>query len=64
MACAVGLDNMMGKETTGHLLFLLLDGDNSGAVPSEQALENLYAGFDLNCPEEIAQVNEEVKKQP
>lgn len=54
---------MMGKETTGHLLFLLLDRDNSGAVPSEQALENLYDGFDLACPQEIAQLNEEVKKK-
>jgi len=38
----------------------LLDRDHSGAVPSEQALENLYEGFNLENPQDIKILNDAV----
>ena len=57
---AVGLDTALGKDVIGHLLFLLLDRDHSGTVPSEQALENLYEGFNFETPQDIKILNDAV----
>ena len=57
---AVGLDTALGKDVIGLLLFLLLDRDHSGAVPSEQALENLYGGLNLESPQDIKILNDAV----
>jgi len=62
-ASAVGLDSVLGKDVIGHLLFLLLDRDHSGTVPSEQALENLYKGFELNTPAEVKQLNDAINSK-
>lgn len=51
---------MLRKNVIGHLLFLLLDRDHSGAVPSEQALENLYGGLNLESPQDIKILNDAV----
>ena len=59
-AAAVGLDTILGKDVIGHLLFLLLDRNCSGTVPSKEALENLYLGFDINTPAEVKLLNEEI----
>ena len=59
-ASAVGLDQVFGNDGIGHLLFLLLDRDHSGSVPSDQALENLFHGFRFEGPHEIQALNEEV----
>jgi len=62
-ASAVGLDQALGSDGIGHLLFLLLDRDHSGSVPSDQALENLFHGFDLQSPHDIVALNVEVNKR-
>jgi len=63
-ASAVGLDQVLGNDGTGHLLFHLLDRDHSGAVPSDQALENLFYGFDFQGAHDIMALNDEVTLNP
>ena len=58
---AIGLDKVLGNDAIGHLLFLLLDRDRSGAVPSEQAAENLWQGFAIDGPDDIFALNNEVR---
>lgn len=62
-AAAVGLDTVLRKDVIGHLLFLLLDRNHSGTVPSEKALENLYQGFEMNNPAEIRMLNDEINSK-